>query len=148
MRTDSLIADVAPAESDWKAFWRAAYPCDEPTTIPYPRVPLAELLRAAARRFPDRPACTLYGRSMTYAQLDDQSRRLATALRAKGAGPGRHVGLLLPNIPEYLIALQAVWLTGATALQLSPLMVAEEVGHWLKAADCRIAVTSTCWPAP
>ena len=52
--------------------------------------------------------------------------------------PGRHVGVLLPNIPEYLAALQAIWLTGATALQLSPLMVGDEVGHWLEATDCRI----------
>ena len=58
-----------------------------------------------------------------------------------GRRPGRHVGLLLPNIPEYLVALQAVWLTGATALQLSPLMVAEEVGHWLEATGCHIVVT-------
>jgi long-chain acyl-CoA synthetase len=59
----------------------------------------------------------------------------------KGAKPGGHVGVLLPNIPEYLVALQAIWLTGATALQLSPLMVAEEVGHWLEAAGCHIVVT-------
>jgi len=58
-----------------------------------------------------------------------------------GAGRGQHVGLLLPNIPEYLAALQATWLTGATALQLSPLMVAEEIGHWLEATGCRIVIT-------
>ena len=48
---------------------------------------------------------------------------------------------MLPNIPEYLVALQAVWLTGATALQLSPLMVAEEVGHWVEATGCHIVIT-------
>src|SRR5262249_23726292 len=87
------------------------------------------------------PACTLYGKAMTFAELDENACRLAGALAAMGAKPGRHVGLLLPNIPEYLIALQAVWLTGATALQLSPLMVAGEVGHGLEAADCRTVVT-------
>jgi long-chain acyl-CoA synthetase len=49
--------------------------------------------------------------------------------------------MLLPNIPEYLVALQATWLTGATALQLSPLMVAEEVGHWLQTTGCHIVIT-------
>jgi long-chain acyl-CoA synthetase len=112
-----------------------------PSRVPYPRVSLSELLKRAARRTPDRPACTLYGRTTTFAQLAEQSRRLARALADKGAKPGRHVGVLLPNIPEYLIALQAIWLTGATALQLSPLMVAEEVGHWLEATDCHIVVT-------
>jgi long-chain acyl-CoA synthetase len=112
-----------------------------PSVIPYPRVPLSTLLEFSARRFPDRPACTLYGKTTTYAQMQDQSRRFAQALTALGARRGRCVGLLLPNIPEYLAALQGVWLTGATALQLSPLFVAEEVEHWLKVTDCHIVVT-------
>ena len=121
--------------------WLDSYDCDMPTTVPYPQAPLTALLETAARRFPDRPACTLYGQSTTFAQLDDQARRLARGLADLGRQAGRHVGLLLPNIPEYLVALQAVWLTGATALQLSPLMVAEEVGHWLEATGCHIVVT-------
>jgi long-chain acyl-CoA synthetase len=112
-----------------------------PSVVPYPRVPLGTLLERAARRFPDRAACTLYGRPTTFAQLDDQARRLARTLADRGARPGRFVGLLLPNIPEYLVALQATWLTGATALQLSPLMVAEEVAHWLEATGCHVVVT-------
>jgi long-chain acyl-CoA synthetase len=98
-------------------------------------------LHRAARLYPEHPACTLYGKATTFAELDDSSRRLAKALADLGARPGQHVGLLLPNIPEYLVALQAVWMTGATALQLSPLMVAEEVGHWLEATGCRTVVT-------
>src|SRR5262249_11381838 len=112
-----------------------------PSLVPYPRVPLYELLRRAARLYPHHPACTLYGKVTTFADLDDQAMRLAASLVQLGAKPGTHVGLLLPNIPEYLVALQAVWLTGATALQLSPLMVAEEVSHWLEAPGCHIVVT-------
>jgi len=112
-----------------------------PSVVPYPRVPLYGLLHHSAHRFPRQPACTLYGKATTYAELDDQSRRLAKALIDLGAKPGRHIGLLLPNIPEYLIALQAVWMTGATALQLSPLMVAEEISHWLEATGCQTVIT-------
>jgi long-chain acyl-CoA synthetase len=98
-------------------------------------------LEHAARRFPDRTACTLYGLPTTYAALDDRARRLASSLIRMGAGPGKHIGLLLPNVPEYLIALQATWLTGATALQLSPLMVPEEHRHWIEATGCTIVIT-------
>jgi long-chain acyl-CoA synthetase len=49
--------------------------------------------------------------------------------------------MLLPNIPEYIVALQATWLTGATALQLSPMMVVEEVSKWLAATNCTIVIT-------
>ena len=83
-------------------------------------------------------------------RLSRQAHRLAHSLAALGAGPGRRVAMLLPNIPEYIIALQATWLTGATALQLSPLMVAEEISKWLEATDCHIVVTldllaPRCW---
>jgi long-chain acyl-CoA synthetase len=138
--TDTSPA-LCQAAADWRLSWREEFACDEPSVIPYPRVPLSALLRRAARRHPAQPACTLYGKATTYAELDEQSRRLARALVDLGARPGRHVGLLLPNIPEYLAALQAVWLTGATALQLSPLMVAEEIAHWLEATGCHVVVT-------
>lgn len=125
----------------WQQSWVEEYRCDMPSCVPYPHVPLSELLERAARHVPDLPACTLYGRATTFAQLGEQARRLARALADKGAKPGRYVGVLLPNIPEYLVTLQAIWLTGATALQLSPLMVAEEVGHWLEATGCHMVVT-------
>ncbi len=141
MATVSETMDAPIGVADWRQVWLDSYPCDMPSTVPYPQAPLTALLETAARRFPNRPGCTIYGRSTSFGQLDDQSRRLARALVDLGARPGRHVGLLLPNIPEYLVALQAVWLTGATALQLSPLMVAEEVGHWLEATGCHIVVT-------
>lgn len=131
----------APSASDWRTSWLDAFPCDMPSVVPYPRVPLHALLRRAAQCHPNHPACTLYGKSTTFAELDDQSRRLASALIGLGARPGQHVGLLLPNIPEYLAALQAVWLTGATALQLSPLMVADEIEHWIEATGCQIVIT-------
>ncbi|MBY0228819.1 MAG: AMP-binding protein [Gemmataceae bacterium] len=126
---------------DWRQAWLDEYRCTMPSVVPYPSMPLHGLLSRAARRHPDHVACTLYGKATTYRQLDEQSRRLAASLARMGARPGRHVGLLMPNIPEYLMALQAVWLTGATALQLSPLMVAEEAGHWLEAAGCHLVVT-------
>lgn len=132
-----MDAHLAP----WGHRWLDAYPCDVPTVVPYPRAPVSALLEHAARRFPDRPGCTLYGGALTYAQLDEQARRLARSLADMGARPGRYVGMLLPNIPEYLVALQACWLTGATALQLSPLMVPEEVAHWLTATGCHVVVT-------
>ncbi|MGL4550432.1 MAG: AMP-binding protein [Gemmataceae bacterium] len=126
---------------DWRDAWIDSYPCDVPTVVPYPRVPLWALLDRAARLYPEHPACTLYGVATSYRDLGDQARRLAASLIALGVRPGKHVGLLLPNIPEYLIALQAVWLTGATALQLSPLMVAEEASHWIEATNCHTVVT-------
>jgi long-chain acyl-CoA synthetase len=125
----------------WQRAWLDHYPCDVPSSIPYPNVPVCALLESAAQRFPERRACTLYGQATSYPQLAEKARRFAAALADLGARPGRRVGMLLPNIPEYLIGLQAVWLTGATALQLSPLMVAEELRKWIERTDCHLIVT-------
>jgi long-chain acyl-CoA synthetase len=129
------------ATTDWRQSWLSEYPCAMPSVVPYPRMPLWVLLERAARRYPEHPGCTLYSDAITYRELAHQARSLATSLQRLGARPGKRIGLLLPNIPEYLIALQAVWLTGATALQLSPLMVAEEVAHWVEATDCATVIT-------
>lgn len=125
----------------WERAWLDAYPWDVPSSLRYPAAPVSSLLESAARRFPDRTACTLYDRGTTYAQLADLSRRLASALAKLGAGPGRCVGMLLPNSPEYIAAMQATWLTGASVLQLSPLMVASEIRKWLEMTDCHIVIT-------
>jgi long-chain acyl-CoA synthetase len=132
----------------WRRAWLDAYPGDVPSSIPYPSIPISALLESAAHRFPERTACTLYGKRTSYDRLADQSRRLATALADLGAGPGTCVGMLLPNMPEYVMALQATWLTGAAALQLSPLMVAEEIVKWLQTTGCRIVVTLDLLAAP
>jgi long-chain acyl-CoA synthetase len=121
--------------------WLAAYPADVPSSLSYPSVPVSELLESTARRFPARVGCTIYGQAISYARLAARAHHLAAALADLGAGPGRRVAMLLPNIPEYIIALQATWLTGATVLQLSPLMVPEELQKWLRMTDCHLAVT-------
>src|SRR5262249_58398330 len=55
--------------------------------------------------------------------------------------PGDRVGLLLPNLPEYLVALFGTWMAGGVVVSLSPLMVAPEVTRFVNATDCRVIVT-------
>src|SRR5436190_19398630 len=86
----------------WQRVWLDAYPCDVPSSLPYPNIPLSALLETTARRFPERAACTLFGRAVRYRELADRARRFAASLANLGARPGRRVGMLLPNIPEYL----------------------------------------------
>jgi acyl-CoA synthetase (AMP-forming)/AMP-acid ligase II len=60
---------------------------------------LSELARLQAGQ----PAATAAdGTGLTFAQLDDESRRLASLLEARGLQPGDTVAILLENIPRYL----------------------------------------------
>ena len=68
-----------------------------------PRNP-SGVLRLHALNTPDRIALVdpRSGRRLSYAQLDERANRLATALAARGAGPGARVALMMRNCAEYL----------------------------------------------
>ncbi|MDB5309001.1 MAG: AMP-dependent synthetase and ligase [Gemmataceae bacterium] len=121
--------------------WIAHYPQGVSPHLNYPPEPVYWLLEEAARRFPSRVACRYFRQELTYDQLLSRSRRMAAALRAHGLQPGERVGVLLPNIPEYLVALFGTWMAGGVTLPLNPLMVAEEVSGLLRATSCRFVVS-------
>ena len=57
--------------------------------------------------------------------------------------------LLMPNSPEYLVALYGTWMAGGIAVPINPLMVAEEVAALRHTTCCRLiesngAAFSTC----
>jgi long-chain acyl-CoA synthetase len=120
--------------------WVAHYQAGVPPHLDYPPEPVHWLLEEAARRLPSRIACRYYDQQLTYEQLLAQARRMAGALRRRGLQPGDRVALLLPNVPEYLVALFGTWMAGGVTVPLNPLMVAEEVADLFRATRCRFAV--------
>ena len=69
-------------------------------------------LAAACRRWPDRPAITFDGVTITYAELDARVSRLAAAYRDLGLRAGDRVLCQLPNSPDHLVAVNAAWSSG------------------------------------
>jgi long-chain acyl-CoA synthetase len=120
--------------------WLDHYPRWVPSTLRYPSVPAWRLLERAAEEHPQRIACWFFDASLTYRELFDAARRAASALLRLGVRRGDRVGILLPNTPEYLIALNGIWMAGGVAMAISPLMVAEEVSALLEATECRAVV--------
>jgi fatty-acyl-CoA synthase len=83
---------------------------------------LPDLLIAALRRHPDRPAIDLGGGVvLTSAQLSDQISRYAQVYEAKGVRPGDGVAVISTNRPEVLYAMGAYMVTGARNTALHPL---------------------------
>ena len=121
--------------------WHDYYPASVPATLDYPSQPLGWLLEHAATRFPNRVACHYYSQQTTYEELLSQARKLAQLLVDNGLQPGERVGVLLPNLPEYLVSLFGTWLAGGVVVALSPLMVADQVGSFIAATGCRIVIT-------
>src|SRR5262245_23590278 len=129
------VADNLPERA-----WVAHYPAGVPALLDYPAQPAFWLLENAAKQYPDRVACRYFRQEITYERLLELSRRMASALKARGLKPGERVGILLPNVPEYLVAIFGTWMAGGVIVPLNPLMVAEEVEALLKSTDCRVVV--------
>lgn len=99
-------------------------------------LPAFGLLQHAAEQIPDREAVVYGDQRWTYAALNRDAIRAAAMLQRLGVRPGECVGILLPNVPEYILAANAIWRAGAIAMAISPLMVAEEVAALLRQTNC------------
>src|SRR5690349_5916571 len=62
---------------------------------------VADIVRVRAAATPDALAYVLDGRTLTFAELDDRSSRVAQALAAAGVGAGDRVAILDKNCLEY-----------------------------------------------
>ncbi|MEO8444480.1 MAG: amino acid adenylation domain-containing protein, partial [Gammaproteobacteria bacterium] len=87
--------------------------------MPVP-VPVHALVAAWAARTPDAAALALDGATVSYAGLEARANQLAHQLLAGGLAAGARVGICLPRIPEYLVAVLAVLKTGAAYVPLDP----------------------------
>ena len=75
--------------------------------------PISTQLHLIAEQFPDDPAITCAGRTVTRAELESSTNRLARAFAEHGVGQGDYVTITLPNSIEFLEAAIACWKLGA-----------------------------------
>jgi long-chain acyl-CoA synthetase len=107
----------------------------------YPNIPLHEVMRATARRYPSRTAIWCNARSISFYEFDAESNRLANALHEHGVRHGDRVGLFMPNCPEYEVSFYAVSKLGACACPLSPSYRSFEVTYQLRDAGASVLIT-------
>ena len=67
----------------------------------------------------------------TWAQVLDQSRRMATHLRSRGFAPGARVAMLSKNCAHFVMAELAIWMAGYTTVAIFPTETAETVDYVL-----------------
>lgn len=102
---------------------------------------VARNLEISARYFPNNPAISADGHEITYARLNEEANRVATALVKMGVKAGDHVGLCAPNAPDWLIFYFGVLKTGAVAVTLGSLLSPDELRMLLDHAKPRILLT-------
>ena len=102
---------------------------------------LAVMLRESARRAPAKTAVILGDATLSYAQLDQLSDRVAAGLAAAGLAPGDRVGLQLPNIPQFVIAYFGILKAGGVVVPMNVLLKAREIAFQLENSGARALIT-------
>jgi fatty-acyl-CoA synthase len=106
-------------------------------------VPLTPIsfLERTADVFPNRPAVVHGGWRSTYQALRERSRRLASALHARGIRPGDTVAAMLPNVPSMLDVHFGVPMAGAVINALNVRLEAETIAYILDHSETRVLIT-------
>jgi fatty-acyl-CoA synthase len=99
---------------------------------------LAAYLDKGASLGPDAPCLTMGERSLSYAQVQDLSRRVAGALRRSGVRPGDSVAILSGNDPTSFSCVFGIARAGAVWCPVNPRNEAEENRELLDLFDCRV----------
>ncbi len=121
--------------------WLASYPEGVPPSFEYPKENLASLVAKAAARFPDSVAITFMDARITYGKLLDLIQRFAGVLRGLGLKKGDRVGVILPNIPQAVLAYHGTLWAGGVVVMCNPLYTERELAHQLADAEARIVLT-------
>jgi long-chain acyl-CoA synthetase len=115
--------------------------------LTYPNALLHDALRKRAHEQPDRVAIVFENRSLTFADLDVESNRLAHGLRALGLKAGDRFGIFMPNCPEVEIAFYAASKLGAVGCPLNSSYREREVTYQLNNSGARMLIThAKLWP--
>jgi len=120
--------------------FRSSYP-----PIDVPRVALHDFVLGGAAARGDAPALVegVTGRVLTYAQLVEQTRRLAAGLARGGIRQGHVVAIWSANSPEYAVVFHAVSRLGAVLTTINPTYTVAETAFQLQDAGARMVVTTS-----
>jgi long-chain acyl-CoA synthetase len=121
--------------------WLSQYPAGVPADADIGAYRnLAEVLEAAFRRHPGRPALCCMESRMSFRELDELSASLGAWLQTLGLERGDRIALMMPNVPQYLIAMAAVLRAGYVVVNVNPLYTARELEHQLHDSGAKVIV--------
>jgi long-chain acyl-CoA synthetase len=103
---------------------------------------LGEILPEAARRYGDKTALVIEGRSFSFNELEAKSNAFANGLVAAGIAPGDTVTLYGPNSWQWMVAYYAIAKAGAVVNPVNTLLTPEEVKYIAMDSRSRAVVAS------
>jgi long-chain acyl-CoA synthetase len=121
--------------------WLRHYPPGVPGEIDPSRYPsLVAMFEEGFTAYAAREACICMGKSVTYAELDEASRALASWLQSRGLKRGDRVAIMMPNVLQYPIAIAGILRAGCTVVNVNPLYKPRELEFQLSDAGAEAII--------
>lgn len=106
-------------------------------------VPVAELLKRQALRFPHKVAYADAGNAITYSELESAVTKLAIQLRSLGIVPGASAAIWLPNSVDWVVACLAIVRAGGIAVPISYEATTPEASYRLDDSGSLALITTS-----
>jgi long-chain acyl-CoA synthetase len=121
--------------------WLSSYPQGVPADIDPSQYPsLVALMEESFGRYAERTAYSFMGKDVSYAEVDRQSRSFAAYLQGLGLAKGDRVAAMMPNCPQYPIAVAGILRAGLILVNVNPLYTPRELEHQLKDSGAKAIV--------
>ena len=121
--------------------WLAAYPQGVPADIePSQYQSLVQLMEESFQKYSTRPAYSFMGKEVSFGETDSLSRAFAAYLQGLGLAKGDRVAIMMPNVPQYPVAVAAILRAGFVVVNVNPLYTPRELEHQLKDSGSKAIV--------
>lgn len=127
--------------------WQAHFDGPAPLSLDIVTKPIQCYLDLAAEKFGNHKAVIFQNMTMTYKQLKDQAETVAASLRERGLQTGDRVAIMLPNLPQTVVAFWGAMKAGAVVVMTNPLYMEKELTHHFTDSDPKFLITlDLFWP--
>ena len=123
--------------------WLAQYDPQVPHHLKYPDLTVVQMFQAAAVDYPEHTCIVYKGFSFTYRQMDELTDRLSSAFTSLGIKKGDRLGILMNNIPQFVLVFFAALKAGAVVVATNPLYKPKEIIAQVNDAGVEVLVTTS-----
>ena len=121
--------------------WLDSYPEGVPTDIDASQYEsLVGLMDDSFTKYASRTAYSYMGKDIGYQETDLKSQALAAYFQSLGLEKGDRVAIMMPNVPQYPVAVAAILRAGLVVVNVNPLYTPRELEHQLKDSGAKAIV--------
>ena len=121
--------------------WLDSYPEGVPTDIDASQYDsLVGLMADSFAKYANRTAYSYMGQDISYLKTDVTSQALAAYFQSLGLEKGDRVAIMMPNVPQYPVAVAAILRAGLVVVNVNPLYTPRELEHQLKDSGAKAIV--------